>query len=182
MRNPKDLRTLETIDLIPVDLNSLLYNSERTIAAFASFRHRRDGGQDDAVARRFEQQADARGRAILAMYDAKEGFFFDRRWRTGELVTDRPSLAAAEPLYFGIATDDQGKHVAARLERDFLKPGGFVTTNFMSGQQWDGPNGWPHSSGWRSRVCAGTAAPIWQTRRPAGGSPFSTEPTARPDE
>ena len=143
MRNPKDLRTLETIDLIPVDLNSLLYNSERAIAAFASFRHRRDGGQDDAVARRFEQQADARGRAILAMYDSKEGFFFDRRWRTGELVTDRPSLAAAEPLYFGIASGDQGKHVAARLERDFLKPGGFVTTNFMSGQQWDGPNGWP---------------------------------------
>ena len=143
MRDPKDLRTLETIDLIPVDLNSLLYNSERTIAAFASFRHRRDGGQDDAVARRFEQQADARGRAILAMYDSKEGFFFDRRWRTGELVTDRPSLAAAEPLYFGIASGDQGKHVAARLERDFLKPGGFVTTNFMSGQQWDGPNGWP---------------------------------------
>ena len=143
MRNPKDLRTLETIDLIPVDLNSLLYNSERAIAAFASFRHRRDGGQDDAVARRFEQQADARGRAILAMYDPKEGFFFDRRWRTGELVTDRPSLAAAEPLYFGIASGDQGKHVAARLERDFLKPGGFVTTNFMSGQQWDGPNGWP---------------------------------------
>jgi len=143
MRDPKDLRTLETIDLIPVDLNSLLYNSERTIAAFASFRHRRDGGQDDAVARRFEQQADARGRAILAMYDSTEGFFFDRRWRTGELVTDRPSLAAAEPLYFGIASGDQGKHVAARLERDFLKPGGFVTTNFMSGQQWDGPNGWP---------------------------------------
>jgi alpha,alpha-trehalase len=77
------------------------------------------------------------------MYDPKAGFFFDRRWRTGALVTDRPSLAAAAPLYFGIAGDDQGKRVAARLERDFLKPGGFVTTNFASGQQWDGPNGWP---------------------------------------
>ena len=43
----------------------------------------------------------------------------------------------------GIATDDQGKHVAARLERDFLKSGGFVTTGFASGQQWDAPNGWP---------------------------------------
>jgi alpha,alpha-trehalase len=143
MRNPKDLRTLETVDLIPVDLNSLLYNSERTIAVFAAFRHRRDGGQDDAVALRFNQRADARRSAILQMYDPKEGFFFDRRWRTGALVTDRPSLAAAEPLYFGIATDDQGRSVAARLERDFLKPGGFVTTNFGSGQQWDGPNGWP---------------------------------------
>ncbi len=140
MRNPKDLRTLETTDLIPVDLNSLLYNTECTIAAFAFVRN---GGGDDTLFRRFKQRADTRRRAILAMYDAKSGFFFDRRWRTGALVTDRPSLAAAEPLYFGIATDDQGRRVAARLERDFLKPGGFVTTNFASGQQWDGPNGWP---------------------------------------
>jgi len=140
MRNPKDLRTLETTDLIPVDLNSLLYNVERTIAAFA---YVRNGRGDDTLFRHFTQRADARRRAILAMYDPKAGFFFDRRWRSGELVTDRPSLAAAAPLYFGIATADQGKHVVARLERDFLKPGGFVTTNFASGQQWDSPNGWP---------------------------------------
>ena len=29
------------------------------------------------------------------------------------------------------------------LERDFLQPGGFVTTLIPSGQQWDAPNGWP---------------------------------------
>ena len=140
MRDPKDLRTLETTDLIPIDLNSLLYNAERAIAALRAFRN---GAGDDEVARRFNRLADARRQAILSMYDPNEGFFFDRRWRTGDLVTDRPSLAAAAPLYFGIATDDQGKRVAARLERDFLKPGGFVTTNFASGQQWDAPNGWP---------------------------------------
>ena len=137
MRDPKDLRTLETIGLIPVDLNALLYNAERTIAALRAFRH------DSAAARRFNQRADDRRRAILAMYDSGQGFFFDRRWGTGELVTDRPTLASAAPLYFGIATEEQGKRVAARLERDFLKPGGFVTTNIASGQQWDGPNGWP---------------------------------------
>jgi len=140
LRDPKDLRSLETIGLIPVDLNALLYNAERTIAALRSFRH---GAGDADVARRFNQRADARRQAILAMYDPRQGFFFDRRWRTGELVTDRPSLAAAAPLYFGIATQDQGQRVAARLERDFLRPGGFVTTNFASGQQWDAPNGWP---------------------------------------
>ena len=69
--------------------------------------------------------------------------FFDVRWTTGERVTDRPTLAAAAPLYFGVANDDQGKAVAARLERDFLKSGGFVTTLINSGQQWDAPNGWP---------------------------------------
>jgi alpha,alpha-trehalase len=140
MRDPKDLRTLETIDLIPVDLNALLYNAERTIAGLRSLRHKQG---DAEAAHRFNLKADARRKAILAMYDPKEGFFFDRRWRTGELVTDRPSLAAAAPLYFGVATQEQGTRVAARLEREFLKPGGFVTTNFASGQQWDGPNGWP---------------------------------------
>jgi len=140
MRNPKDLRTLETVNLIPVDLNALLYNAERAIAGLRSLRRR---PRDGAVAHRFNLKADARRGAIRAMYDPKEGFFFDRRWPSGELVTDRPTLAAAAPLYFGIATDEQGKRVAARLERDFLKPGGFVTTTFMTGQQWDAPNGWP---------------------------------------
>jgi alpha,alpha-trehalase len=138
MRNPKDLRTLETTELIPVDLNSLLYNAERTIAALRAFRH---AAGDSAVARRFAELAERRRQAILSMY-AKD-FFWDMRWRTGEAVRDRPTLAAALPLYFGIATEDQGRHVAARLEREFLKPGGFVTTTIESGQQWDAPNGWP---------------------------------------
>ena len=38
MRDPSDLRTLETTELIPIDLNSLMYNAERTIAALRSFR------------------------------------------------------------------------------------------------------------------------------------------------
>jgi alpha,alpha-trehalase len=58
-------------------------------------------------------------------------------------VTDRPTLAAAAPLYFGVAEPEQGRAVAARLERDFLRAGGFVTTTVASGQQWDAPNGWP---------------------------------------
>src|SRR5436189_6247899 len=79
MRDPKDLRTLETIDLIPVDLNALLYNAERTIAGLRSLRHEQG---DAEAAHRFNRRADARRKAILAMYDPAEGFFFDRRWRT----------------------------------------------------------------------------------------------------
>jgi alpha,alpha-trehalase len=80
---------------------------------------------------------------LAAAYDPDAGFFFDVRWKTGERVTDRPTMAAAAVLYFGLATPDQGRAVAARLERDFLKPGGFETTQIASGQQWDAPNGWP---------------------------------------
>jgi alpha,alpha-trehalase len=141
MRDPRDLRTLETTELVPVDLNSLLHHAERTIAALRRFR----GAQgDSAVALRFAAAAGARRRALLdAAYEPDSGFFYDVRWRTGARVTDRPTLAVASLLYFGLATPEQGRAVAARLERDFLKPGGFVTTTIASGQQWDAPNGWP---------------------------------------
>ncbi|MGH7464822.1 MAG: alpha,alpha-trehalase TreF, partial [Longimicrobiales bacterium] len=141
MRDPSDLRTLETVDIVPVDLNSLLYHAERVIAALRAFRA--EPGDAD-VARRFLDAAAERRRALLAAaFDVDEGFFFDVRWRTGERVKDRPTMAAAAPLYFGLATTDQGRAVAARLEREFLRPGGFVTTLIPSGQQWDAPNGWP---------------------------------------
>ncbi len=141
MRDPKDLRTLETTDLLPIDLNSLLYHTERTIAALRAFRHQPG---DSAVAAQFTKAAAARREALLDIaWDRFTGFFYDVRWRSGERVLSRPSLAAAYVLYFGLADDLQGKRVAARLEAAFLKPGGFVTTLIASGQQWDAPNGWP---------------------------------------
>ena len=141
MRDTTDLKTLETTDLIPVDLNSLMYHMERTIAALHRFRN---VAGDSVTAAKFSAAADARRVALLALaWDAKSGFFYDVRWRSGDRVTDRPTMAAATPLFFGLATPEQGTAVAARLERDFLRPGGFVTTLIGSGQQWDAPNGWP---------------------------------------
>ena len=141
LRDPTDLRTLETVELVPVDLNSLLHETERIIAAL---RTHRGGTGDAAVAARFAAAAAERRRALLAVaWDSADGFFYDVRWRTGERVRDRPTLAAAAPLYFGLATAAQGRAVAGRLEREFLAPGGLLTTTIASGQQWDAPNGWP---------------------------------------
>jgi alpha,alpha-trehalase len=141
MRDPKDLRTLEVIDLAPIDLNSLLYYSEREIAAQRRCRGR---AGDASVADRYDALATARRTALMtASYDSADGWFYDVRWRTAERVRDRPTLAAAVPLYFGLASPEQGRAVSARLARDFLAPGGFVTTLVASGQQWDAPNGWP---------------------------------------
>ncbi len=141
MRDASDLRSLETTELAPVDLNCLLYEEERTIAALL---RRRGRGGDRTTAERYDRVADARRAALLAAsWDPDSAFFYDVRWRTGERVVGRPTLAAVYPLYFGLATTGQGRAVAARLERDFLEPGGFVTTLVDSGQQWDAPNGWP---------------------------------------
>jgi alpha,alpha-trehalase len=141
MRDPADLKTLETTELIPIDLNSLMYNAERMIAALHSFR-KQPG--DSAIAARFNRDAERRRQSLLtAAYEPGDGYFYDIRWRTWQRVTDRPTLAAASVLFFGLAMPHQAVTVAGRLEHEFLKPGGFVTTNIRSGQQWDSPNGWP---------------------------------------
>ena len=140
MRDPHDLTSVETIELIPIDLNAVLYQAERTIA---ELRIARDRAGDREAATQFTARAEARKRALVAAaFDPAAGFFFDVRWRTGARVTDRPTLAAAAMLYFGLASPEQGRAVADVLARDFLKPGGFVTTQITSGQQWDAPNGW----------------------------------------
>ena len=141
MRDPSDLRTLETTALIPVDLNSLLYSAERTIAALRRFRNQPG---DAYVAATYEQGAERRRQSLVAAaYEPSDGYFYDVRWRTWERVLDRPTLAAAAVLYFGLAAPYQAVTVASRLQREFLAPGGFVSTTIRSGQQWDAPNGWP---------------------------------------
>ena len=140
LRDPRDLATLETTDLAPLDLNCLLYREERLIAALRAWRGRPG---DATVARRFAEAAERRRRALVAVaWDSASGWFYDVRWRTGERVSDRPTLAAVAPLWAGLADSAQARAVASRLSRDFLRPGGLVTSLVPSGQQWDAPNGW----------------------------------------
>lgn len=134
--DPHDIRTTHTADIIPVDLNSLLYQLEQTIAeAYRLLKN-------PITARKFSVLAERRKRAINEYcWSDDEQFFFDYNFHKGE-QTGRLSLAAVFPLYEKIATAEQAEAVAKRLEKDFLKEGGLVATPVHNGQQWDTPNGW----------------------------------------
>jgi len=134
--DPADIRTIHTADIIPVDLNSLLYHLEITIAdAYkASF--------NLVQARQFRQKAKARQHSIDEYnWDEKAGFYKDYNFHHGK-YTPVPSLAGVFPLFTGTASQEQADRVADIIRKDFLRPGGLVTTNIENGQQWDAPNGW----------------------------------------
>lgn len=134
--NPYDIRTIHTADIVPVDLNCLLFILETTIAE--GYRGLKQG----VLARRFERYAAKRARAIQKYcWNADEGYYGDYNFHD-DCLTASKSLAMVFPLYAGIATKEQADAVARMLERDFLKPGGLVTTLIENGQQWDAPNGW----------------------------------------
>lgn len=136
LRDGRSLSTIHTTELVPVDLNSLLYQLEMTIAeAYKALRQ-------TMLRDRFMQAAEHRAAAIRKYcWNDEKGFFYDFDSVTGTL-SPHTTLAGVFPLYARIATDDQAALVATQLERQFLQAGGLVTSLSNSGQQWDAPNGW----------------------------------------
>lgn len=132
----QNIASIHTTDIIPVDLNALLYNLELTIAKGYDLRN------EEAEKQAFLIRAEVR-KAALNKYcwDAASNFYRDYDFVAGE-VTPIMSLAAAYPLFFHMASEEQAAQVAARLEAEFLQAGGLSSTLVKSGQQWDAPNGW----------------------------------------
>jgi alpha,alpha-trehalase len=132
----KDLSTIRTTAIVPVDLNTLMMHLEETLAkAYQS-------KGDPEETQRYRAIADTRRAAIeRLMWNAQAGFFVDYLWRDGR-QSDVLSAATVVPLYFGVATPDQAHAMAAALRQRLLEPGGLGTTLIDNGQQWDRPNGW----------------------------------------
>ena len=128
--------SIHTTQVIPVDLNSLLFRLEAGLAAGYT-----ELG-DTTSAKLYSRRAESRKRELQnRFFDDEAGFFVDLRLPdlqpTGVL-----SLAAAYPLFLGIATAQQAAMVTRRIQDEFLVAGGWLTTLNATGQQWDRPNGW----------------------------------------
>jgi alpha,alpha-trehalase len=92
--------------------------------------------------RQYESKAAIRKSSILDYFwNEEKGFFMDFDF-VRKQQKDVFSLAAMFPLFFNIATSEQGEKVAATIKKDFLKAGGVISTTLTTEQQWDAPNGW----------------------------------------
>jgi alpha,alpha-trehalase len=132
----RTLATTQTTAILPVDLNSLLFGMEQTIAADC-----RVTG-DLACDREFSARATARRQAMDAYFwDPASGYYHDYQWRRRER---RPGLSAATlfPLFVGAASAEQARAVAVVTRERLLASGGLRTTEVRTGEQWDAPNGW----------------------------------------
>lgn len=131
-----NLYSIHTVDIIPVDLNSLLYHLEMMLGKAYSVKGDSDNSQ------LYYTKAERRKEAVLKyLWSEENKFFMDYDFVVGS-HTGNYSLAGVYPLYAGMADDVQASFVADRIRKDFLKDGGVVTTLYKTGQQWDFPNGW----------------------------------------
>ena len=130
----KTMETIETTDIIPVDLNALLYGLEAVLTRCYS--------DDVAFVATLKTSMNNR-KEFLKDYawNEKDKVFEDYNW-VKQKQTNVKSLAMVYPLFFNMATQVQADGVAAYIKQHFLKPGGLPATLNHSGQQWDAPNGW----------------------------------------
>ncbi len=132
----KNISTIHTTGIVPVDLNCLLFNLEQTIAE--AYRLSGDNGKYQ----QYLTASDIRKSAINKYcWDEEKEFFYDYDF-TDQSSTGLESLAAAFPLYFKIASEEQAQYISKKIENAFLKNGGVVTSTQHTAQQWDAPNGW----------------------------------------
>ncbi|KAK2002837.1 trehalase [Colletotrichum falcatum] len=160
------LRSLNILNIVPVDLNAILYWNEITIAAFLN-----SAGNDTGAAA-WAQQARKRSEAMYeVMWNSTLSSYFDYNVTSGaqniliprdddasnvETNTAGPeqqvvfSVAQFYPFWAGAAPDHLKnnpyavKEAFRRVEKYLdTKKGGIPATNLKTGQQWDQPNVWP---------------------------------------
>lgn len=140
--DPMDLATIETTEVIPVDLNALLVELASLIAELLL-------AADETTPAEGFRAAGAERAALVRehFWDGERAWFVDLDRRTGR---PRPTLTLAGvlPLVAGIACPEQAMAAARTLRERFLAPGGLRTSLVNSGQQWDAPNGWAPLQWW----------------------------------
>lgn len=139
--NKKSRSNLQTLDLVPVDLNCLLYHLEMSLAK--AYKARDNAPKHTELAQLAAKRKDAINQFC---WSAEKKWYVDYNTRTGRPGSEL-TLAGVVPLFFQLAPKDRVPDVSRRLRAEFLKPGGVVTTlkeipPGAKGEQWDFPNGW----------------------------------------
>jgi alpha,alpha-trehalase len=132
----KTLKTINTTDFLPPDLNSLLYQLEMTIAKACEVT------ADAACAKDMQSRAATRKAAVArTLWNPAVGAYTDYDWRA-QKSGERISVATLYPLYFKLSDNERAHTIAATVRAKLLQPHGVATTTANTGQQWDAPNGW----------------------------------------
>ena len=132
----QNIKTIETTNIIPVDLNCLMYSMENSIAQASMVA----GNKNKQTL--FVNKAAKRKAAILKYcWNKSLNYFVDYSFVNNTQI-QMITAAGMYPLFIKIATNAQAIACSNTINTNLVKAGGLVTTNNATGQQWDAPNGW----------------------------------------
>ena len=130
------LKNIHTTDIVPIDLNALLFHLEQRLTLVYHIEQ-----NIDKKAFYFKRSQDRLSAVRTYLWSEDQKFFMDYDTNVN---THTPviSVAGMYALAFYMGTVQQGAAAAKTFEKELLKAGGVVSTPHQTGQQWDAPNGW----------------------------------------
>ncbi|TDE18443.1 alpha,alpha-trehalase TreF [Dyadobacter psychrotolerans] len=135
-RDENDFASIHTTDILPIDLNCLMYNLEKTLGEAYLLNDQYD------LHHEFVHKSQLRAKAIQDYFwDDLRNYYMDFDFKK-KRNTNAITLAGTFPLYFKLATKQQSHYIRSYIRLNFMRSGGLLTTLVKSGQQWDAPNGW----------------------------------------
>ena len=135
-KDENEFSSIHTTDILPVDLNCLMYNLETTLAEAYFLNEQHD------LNKLYLDKAKLRCDAIQTYFwDGLRNYYMDYDFPRKK-NTNAITLAGTFPLFFKLASKQQSHSIRAYIRLNFLRSGGLLTTLVRSGQQWDAPNGW----------------------------------------
>jgi len=112
-----DFATIRTTQILPVDLNSLLYHTERVLSELYAV----SGDQEKKI--KFTDLAERRYKAINdVLWNGEDEVFMDRLWTDGEF-TGIVSAASFYPMYFRAAKGELASQQVGQLLEVLLDGG-----------------------------------------------------------
>lgn len=135
-KDNQSFSSIHTTDIVPVDLNALLYLFESILEQAHLV------NQDTEKAKEFANDKAKRAQCIIKYCWNNQLNTFCDYDSNSHTIKHTISLAMMFPMFAKIATEQQAAAIVKNLEDHLLFEGGVVTTNITSGQQWDSPNGW----------------------------------------
>ncbi len=136
MHEADDLDTTYTTQIMPVDLNCLLFFLEKTLEKCYVLLG------DKNTAEQYHQYAANRKEMINNYFWNKDLGLYQDYAIQEKRSTPAQTLASLYPLFLHIAPHDRAQKVLDSMDAKFLKKGGLMTSLCFSGQQWDAPNAW----------------------------------------
>ena len=139
MADGQNLRRARTSEILPVDLNSIMYRFETNLQQLHAMSGDSLSAMQYAAAARKRQQAMAQ-----LMWSDSRRQWIDFHWPTSQPLTSAPTSSSNWlPLWAGAFDERQGKLAVQSLRHsDILQIGGVATTAARTEHQWDWPNAW----------------------------------------
>jgi alpha,alpha-trehalase len=138
--NSMKLNSIETTDIIPVDLNAILYRAEQIISKLSYMK------DDFATWKLFKHRAARRKLAInTILWSEQNKCWLDFNIKKNSPQSDNFYISNFSPLWFGIKPPngiDEREIVNLHLKNAILDYNGVPCSYVYSYEQWDFPNVW----------------------------------------